>query len=98
LPIGSPAKAFASPIANEASHQVRCLKASKIPLRFAVFDERDAIIVFPDRPQSRVHEIDSLWLRMPELAKILHGVFERLWKKGEPALSILKKIKKEHLE
>jgi hypothetical protein len=37
--------------------------------------------------------MEALWLRIPPLAKILHGVFEGLWKKGRPILPILNEIK-----
>jgi len=78
----------------KAGSQVRYLDGNKIPLRFAVFDEQDVIIVFPDEQKSRIHEIESLWVRIPPLAKILRQFFEELWNKGEPILPILEKTKR----
>jgi len=79
----------------KAGSQVRYLNAKEIPLRFAVFDERDVIIVFPSESEATTSQtIEALWLRIPPLAKILHEKFEELWRKGEPILPVLKEIKK----
>lgn len=78
-----------------AGSQVRYLDAKEIPLRFAVFDERDAILVFPSEGESTTNQtVEALWLRIPPLAKILREQFEKLWEKGKPVLPILKDIKK----
>lgn len=74
----------------EAGTQVKYLDAAEIPLRFMVFDERDVILVFPS--ETALAEVESLWLRIPPLAKILSFTFEELWKKGTPMLPILKNI------
>ena len=75
--------------------QVRYLDIKKIPLRFAVFDERDVILVFPSESKFTMPEsVEALWLGIPPLAKILREHFEELWRKGKPILPILKKIKK----
>ena len=76
----------------KAGSQVRCLDVKEIPLRFAVFDEKDAIIVFPPEHES-TEALEALWLRIPPLAKILQEHFEKLWRKGKPILPILRKIK-----
>lgn len=79
--------------------QVRYLDIKKIPLRFAVFDERDVILVFPSESKLTMPEsVEALWLRIPPLAKILREHFEELWRKGKPILPILKKIKKNKKE
>jgi len=78
----------------KAGSQARYLDVKEIPLRFAVFDERDVILVFPSEPESLTTQtIEALWLRIPPLAKILHNYFEKLWKKGKPMLPILKHLK-----
>jgi len=74
-----------------AGSQVRYLNAKEIPLRFMIFDDRDVILVFPSETGSTT--LEALWLRIPPLAKILHGIFEELWKKGRPILPILNEIK-----
>jgi sugar-specific transcriptional regulator TrmB len=75
----------------KAGSQVRYLDVKEIPLRFMIFDDRDVILVFPSETGSTT--LEALWLRIPPLAKILHGVFEGLWKKGRPILPILNEIK-----
>jgi len=75
--------------------QVRYLSAKEIRLRFAVFDEKDVIIVFPSESEvTKPQTIEALWLRIPPLAKILREKFEELWKKGKPILPILEEIKR----
>lgn len=74
----------------EAGTRVKFLDAAEIPLRFMVFDERDVILVFPT--QTALADVESLWLRIPPLAKILAFTFEELWKKGRPMLPILKDL------
>jgi hypothetical protein len=76
----------------KAGSQVRYLDAQEIPLRFMIFDDRDVILVFPSETGSIA--LESLWLRIPPLAKILHRVFEELWKKGKPIQPILNKMKR----
>ncbi len=67
--------------------QVRYLKYDG--LRFAVADERDAVLVLPPERGSQF----AVWISLPSLAAILHQYFEMLWKKGQPALPILRKIR-----
>jgi len=75
--------------------QVRYLDVKEIPLRFAVFDEKDVILVFPSEPSSAMPQmIEALWLRIPPLAKVLRDHFEALWGKGKPMLPVLEKIKR----
>jgi len=79
--------------------QVRYLSAKEIRLRFAVFDEKDVIIVFPSESEvTKPQTIEALWLRIPPLAKILREKFEELWKKGKPILPILEEIKRKKQE
>jgi len=74
--------------------QVRYLDVNEIPLRFAVFDEKDVILVFPsERDSATPQTTEALWLRIPPLAEVLRHHFEELWGKSEPILPILKKIK-----
>jgi len=77
----------------KAGSQVRYLNMKDIPLRFSVFDKRDAILVFPPKSKTATQTIEALWLRMPDLAKILSAHFEELWKKSKPMLPILRKMK-----
>jgi len=69
------------------SDQVRCLKYDG--LRFAVFDKKDTVLVLPPEKGSQV----AVWINLPSLATILYEYFEALWKKGQPALPILRKLK-----
>lgn len=79
----------------KAGSQVRYLDAKKIPLRCAVFDERDAILVFPSESEPvKTQTTEALWIRIPPLARILKRYIEELWKKGIPALPILEDVKK----
>jgi len=79
----------------KAGSQVRYLNVKEIPLRFAVFDEKDVILVFPSEPEpTKTQTIEALWLRIPPLAKILREYFEELWKKGKPIVPILEDIKR----
>ena len=59
-------------------------------LTFAVFDEKDIVLWLPPYPSTR-----TVWIKSPELAKILLEYFEILWKKSTPALPLLKKFMKE---
>jgi len=67
--------------------QVRCLKYHG--LRFAVFDEKDTVLVLPPEEGSQL----AVWMNLPSLATILCEHFEVLWRRGQPALPILKKLK-----
>ena len=67
--------------------QVRCLKYDG--LRFAVFDKKDTVLVLPPEKGSQL----AVWINLPSLATILYEYFEALWKKGQPALPILRKLK-----
>jgi sugar-specific transcriptional regulator TrmB len=79
----------------KSGSQVRYLDIEEIPLRFAVFDGKDVILVFPSEAESPTTQtIEALWLRIPPLAKILLTCFEELWKKGKPMLPILRDIRK----
>ena len=67
--------------------QVRCLKYHG--LRFAVFDETDTVLVLPPEEGSQL----AVWISLPSLAAILCEYFEALWKRGQLALPILRKLK-----
>jgi len=67
--------------------QVRYLKYDG--LRFAVFDKKDTVLVLPPSGGSQF----AVWISLPSLATILYEYFEGLWKKGQPALPILRKLK-----
>lgn len=67
--------------------QVRYLKYNG--LRFAIFDKRDTVLVLPSERGSQL----AIWINLPSLAAILYNHFEALWKKGQPALPILRKLK-----
>lgn len=67
--------------------QVRYLKYDG--LRFAVFDKKDTVLVLPPEGGSQF----AVWISLPSLATILYEYFEGLWKKGQPALPILRKLK-----
>ena len=44
---------------------MRYLDIKKIPLRFAVFGERDVILVFPSESKLTMPEsVEALWLRI----------------------------------
>jgi len=75
----------------KAGSQVRYLDQKEIPLRFMIFDDRDVILVFPSETGSTT--LEALWLRIPQLARILHQQFEELWRKGIPILPVLNEIK-----
>lgn len=68
--------------------QVKCLKYEG--LRFAIFDKRDTVLVLPSERGSQY----AIWISLPSLAAILYEYFESLWEKGQPALPILRKIRK----
>lgn len=77
------------------TNQVRYLIVKEIPLRFAIFDERDVILWFLSESEpSMLQTVEALWLRIPPLAKILGRHFEDLWRNSKPILPILEKIKK----
>jgi len=67
--------------------QVRYLKYNG--LRFAVFDKRDTVLVLPPERGTQL----AVWVSLPSLAAILYEYFESLWKKGQPALPIVRKLK-----
>ncbi len=78
----------------KAGSQVQYLNAKEIPFRFTVFDERDIILVLPQKSGSKTRQTtEALWVRVPPLAKILSEYFEGLWKKGEPMLPMLEEVK-----
>ena len=58
-------------------------------LRFAIFDKKDTVLVLPPERDSQL----AVWISLPSLATILYEHFEALWKKGQPALPILRKLK-----
>jgi len=66
--------------------QVRYLPYKE--LRFAIFDKKDTVLVLSEEGAQL-----AIWISVPELAAILYEHFEALWKKGQPALPILRKIK-----
>jgi len=66
--------------------QLRCLKYSG--LTFAVFDEKITVLWLPPHPSQF-----TVWISLPSLAAILYEHFEVLWKKAEPALPTLRKLK-----
>ncbi len=67
--------------------QVKYLKYDD--LRFAVFDKRDVVLVLPSEGGSQF----AVWISLPSLAAILYKHFEVLWKKGQPALPLLREAK-----
>ena len=67
--------------------QVKCVKYDG--LRFAVADKKDAVLVLPPERGSQF----AVWISLPSLAAILYEHFEMLWKKAQPALPILRKLK-----
>jgi sugar-specific transcriptional regulator TrmB len=67
--------------------QVKYLKYNG--LRFAVFDKKDTVLVLPAERGSQF----AVWISLPSLAAILYEHFEALWKKGQPALPVLRKLK-----
>ena len=75
----------------KAGSQVRYLDRREIPLRFMIFDDRDVILVFP--AESGSETLEALWLRIPQLARILHQHFEELWTKATPVLAVLNELK-----
>jgi len=68
-------------------YHVRYLKYGG--LRFAVFDKKDTVLVLPPERGSQF----AVWISLPSLTSILYEHFEALWKKGQPALPILRKLK-----
>lgn len=67
--------------------QVRCLKYDG--LRFAVVDKKDTVLVLPPEGGYQF----AVWMRLPSLTDILYEHFESLWRKGQPALPMLRKLK-----
>lgn len=67
--------------------QVRFLKYRG--LRFAVFDEKDTVLVLPSEKGSQI----AVWMNLPLLATVLYEHFEVLWKRGQQALPLLRKVK-----
>ncbi len=58
-------------------------------LRYAIFDKKDTVLVFPASGGSQL----AAWISLPPLATILHDHFETLYEKGQPALPLLRKIR-----
>jgi len=58
-------------------------------LRYAIFDEKDTVLVFPASEGSQF----AVWIRLPSLAAVLREHFEALYKKGQPALPTLRKLR-----
>jgi len=67
--------------------QVKFLKYEG--LRFAVFDKKESVLVLPPQRGSQY----AVWISLPSLATILYQYFEELWKKGQPILPVLRKLK-----
>jgi len=67
--------------------QVRFLKYDG--LRFAIFDKRDTVLVLPPERGSQF----AVWISLPSLTAILYEHFEMLWRKGQSALPILRKLR-----
>jgi len=67
--------------------QVRYLKYDG--LRFAVADKRDVVLVLPSKRDTQF----AVWISLPWLAAILYEHFEALWKKAQPALPILRRLR-----
>jgi len=66
--------------------QIRCLEYDGFT--FAVFDKKYSVLWFPPYPSSL-----TVWIKLPSLATILHGYFETLWRKAQPALPIIRELK-----
>lgn len=58
-------------------------------LRYAVFDKKDTVLVLPPERGTQF----AVWISLPSLAAILYEHFETLWRKGQPALPVLRKLK-----
>jgi len=58
-------------------------------LRYAIFDKRDTVLVFPASEGS----LFAVWISLPSLAAVLHDHFEALYKKGQSALPVLRKLR-----
>lgn len=67
--------------------QVRYLKYDG--LRFAVADKRDVVLVLPPKRDTQF----AVWISLPWLAAILYEHFEALWKKAQPALPVLRRLR-----
>jgi len=67
--------------------QVKYLKYDG--LRFMVFDKKDTVLVLPPEGGSQL----AVWISLPSLAAILYEHFEKLWRMGQPALPILRRLK-----
>ncbi|MHA1840239.1 MAG: TrmB family transcriptional regulator [Candidatus Ranarchaeia archaeon] len=68
--------------------QIRHLEYDE--LVFALFDEKDVILwLYPEN-----NDKITVWMRLPELAKLLKQQFDLLWEKATPALPLIKKLKK----
>jgi len=68
-------------------NQVKHLKYAG--LRFAIFDQKEAVLVLPPEEGFQL----SVWISLPSLGAILYEYFEKLWERGQPALPIVKKLK-----
>jgi sugar-specific transcriptional regulator TrmB len=58
-------------------------------LTFAIFDQRHLVLWLLPEEGFQL----AVWISLPSLSTILYEHFEELWKKGQPALQILKKRK-----
>nr|MDO8135559.1 hypothetical protein [Candidatus Njordarchaeum guaymaensis] len=68
-------------------NQVKYLEYSG--MRFSVLDKSDAVVVWPGEASSQI----AVWMNQSSLAKNLHQRFETLWREGEPALPVLRRLK-----
>nr|MDO8100421.1 hypothetical protein [Candidatus Njordarchaeota archaeon] len=67
--------------------QMKCLGYNG--MRFSVLDKTDAIVLWPGEASSQI----AVWMDQSSLAKNLYQRFETLWREGEPALPVLRKLK-----
>lgn len=59
-------------------------------LTYAIFDEKEIVLWLPPYPSTQ-----TVWIKLPQLAKILLEHFESLWQNGEPALQLIQKFLRE---
>lgn len=80
----------------EKGSNVSYLRIENIPLRFTIFDGKETVLVLKSETNLETPIfIDAIWIKIPQLAKILHEYFEsRLWKNAKPLLPILEELKK----